>query len=80
LTEELDTEFLYKDLVHKYERARSNPTQNHIRQLIRKRQQQHDAWLISHGYQCGQDYQPTANGYRFATGALVTAFVLGNSQ
>ena len=80
LTAELDTEFLYKDLVHKYERARGNPTQNHIRQLIRKRQQQHDSWLVKHGYECGRDYQQTDRGYRFASDAMVTAFVLGNSQ
>ena len=79
LTEELDTEFLYKDLVYKYEHARGNPTKNRIRHLIREKQQQHDSWLVKHGYHCGKDYQQTANGYRFASPAIVTAFVLGNS-
>jgi hypothetical protein len=51
-----------------------------IRKQIQQRHCDHDTWLVKHGYQCGKDYQQTADGYRFASPALVTAFVLGNSQ
>jgi len=46
-----------------------------------------DLWLVRHGYECGAHYfyfndlnQQTGlyeQGYRFASGALATAFLLG---
>jgi hypothetical protein len=80
LTEELDTEFLYKDLVQAYTSNRNNQNLARIREQIRQRHSDHNTWLVQHGYQCGRDYQLTMDGYRFASPALVTAFVLGNSQ
>ena len=81
LTAELDTEFLYDDLVQAYtDNNRDGHMLAQIRKQIQQRHRDHDTWLIQHGYQCGKDYQQTANGYRFASPTLVTAFVLGNSQ
>jgi hypothetical protein len=81
LTAELDTEFLYDDLVQAYT---NNNRDGHMLAQIRKQIQQrhcdHDTWLVKHGYQCGKDYQPTTNGYRFASESMITAFVLGVSQ
>jgi hypothetical protein len=80
LTVELDTEFLYEDLVQAYTSNRNNQNLARIREKIKQRQRDHNTWLIQRGYQCGRDYQLTMDGYRFASEAMVTAFVLGNSQ
>jgi hypothetical protein len=34
-------------------------------------------WMIQHGYEAGRHYWPCKEGYRFSSGALATAFVLG---
>lgn len=78
LTEELDTEFLYEDLVQAYTKNRNGQMLAKIRSQIQQRHHDHNTWLVQHGYQCGRDYQLTMDGYRFASPTIITAFVLGN--
>ena len=80
LTEELDTEFLYEDLVQAYTDNRNDQNFARIREQIQQRHCDHNTWLVQRGYQCGRDYQLTMDGYRFASLSMVTTFVLGNSQ
>ena len=80
LTAELDTEFLYEDLVQAYTSNRNNQNLARIREQIQQRHRDHNTWLVQRGYQCGRDYQLTMDGYRFASPSMITAFVLGNSQ
>ena len=34
-------------------------------------------WLAQHGYQAGRHYWPCKQGFRFLSGGIATAFVLG---
>ena len=34
-------------------------------------------WLIQHGYEAGRHYWPCKEGYRFSSGGIAIAFVLG---
>ena len=37
-------------------------------------------WLIRHGYEAGRHYWPCKQGFRFSSGGIATAFVLGVSK
>lgn len=34
-------------------------------------------WLIKHGYEAGRHYWTCKEGYRFSSGGIATAFVIG---
>lgn len=76
LTVQIDVEPFFDDLVKRYKHADSRQ-RTAIHNKIRERGDNMAKWLIQHGYQCGRDYQRSNEGYRFASGALATAFVLG---
>jgi hypothetical protein len=41
------------------------------------RQERWTRWLTQHGYQAGRHYWTCKQGYRFSSGGIATAFVLG---
>lgn len=75
LTVEVDTEPFYADQVLAYKTALFSQ-RNQIRKQMRERQDLMAQWLITHGLQCGRDYQQTESGYRFGSPALATFFRL----
>jgi hypothetical protein len=36
-------------------------------------------WLTRHGYEAGRHYWPCKQGFRFSSGSIATAFVIGTS-
>jgi hypothetical protein len=80
LTVHLDLEPLFSDLVQRYTHPGTSANSRAIiRRAINKRNHAFDTWLVSHGYQCGVDYQRTESGYRFSKESLATAFLLGQA-
>lgn len=76
LTVIVDTEPCFTNLIDRYSRATDNKTLSALRKEMVARSEYLDKWLVKHGYQCGQDYQRTSAGYRFATEQLATFFRL----
>ena len=76
LTVIVDTEPCLTNLIDRYRRATDNKTLSALRKEMNARSEYLDKWLVEHGYQCGQDYQRTSAGYRFATEQLATFFRL----
>ena len=50
------------------------------RDELTARREQWTRWLIRHGYEAGRHYWTCKQGYRFSSGSLATAFVLGVSK
>lgn len=76
LTVLVDTEPCFTNLMNRYSQATDSKTVSALRKEINVRSEYLDKWLVKHGYQCGQDYQRTSTGYRFATEQLATFFRL----
>jgi hypothetical protein len=76
LTVIVDTKPCFIDLTNRYSQATDNKTISALRKEMVARSEYLDKWLVKHGYQCGQDYQRTSAGYRFATEQLATFFRL----
>jgi len=76
LTVLVDTEPCFTNLMNRYSRATDSKTISALRKEMVARSEYLDKWLVKHGYQCGQDYQRTSTGYRFATEQLATFFRL----
>ncbi len=66
----------FEDLFDRYQRTRDLSLRDHIRDQY----QAMHTWLITHGLECGRDYQATDSGYRFSTPAQALMFVLANSH
>jgi hypothetical protein len=76
LTTEVSVNPWFEDLLDQYGRTRDPRLRDHIRDQYQAMQK----WLITHGLECGRDYQATDSGYRFATPAQALMFVLANSH
>ena len=76
MTVELDIEPFFEDIYQKYKTADSKQARI-LRHQMSDRHDRFDRWLVEHGYQCGRDYQSNLQGYRFASEALASMFVLG---
>ena len=50
------------------------------RNKLDNRRQEWSKWLIRHGYEAGRHYWTCKEGYRFSSGGIATAFVLGVSK
>lgn len=44
---------------------------------LSERRERWTKWLIRHGYEAGRHYWPCKQGYRFSSGGIATAFVIG---
>jgi len=82
LTVIVNTEHLFAGLINQYENTtwQDSAERNRIRNKIKQKQDDMDLWLIRHGYECGAHYFECQDGYKFASGALATAFLLGVSR
>ena len=82
LTVIVNTEPMFQGLVSQYENTswRDSAKRNCIRNKMKQKQDNMNSWLIRHGYECGAHYFECQDGYRFASGALATAFLLGVSR
>jgi hypothetical protein len=47
------------------------------RKELSARREQWRQWLTQHGYEAGRHYWTCKQGYRFSSGGIATAFVLG---
>jgi len=87
LTEYVHVDSFFDELITQYGNTNDGAERNRIREKMRQLVDDWDLWLVRHGYECGAHYfyfndlnQQTGlyeQGYRFASGALATAFLLG---
>ena len=87
LTEYVYVDSFFDSLITQYGNTKDSAEQNRIRKQMHQLVEDWDMWLVRHGYECGAHYfyfnhlnQQNGlyeQGYRFASGALATAFLLG---